>query len=104
MATEFWGAVWPQLIASVIWGAASVFILFWCKLPQTLTRLTENVEHLGKSLGVLNESVESLEKRMQVTDRIFSDILARPIDTDIISKDGTKYPPGMHRKHVKREQ
>lgn len=96
----FGNALWIELIlAPIAANLLLIAVLYFFKVPklfQTLAdglqTLTESVSSLKSAVEVLNQSCQSLQRRAEVTDRILSDIIGQPLDSEVVAKDGTKYP------------
>lgn len=85
-----------QLTPILTSTASAVFlavVVFLFKLPGVLKKNTEAVEKLTGCVAELTDMVHMNEKRHDVADRLLSDVLHHPIDTEQISKDFSKYPP-----------
>lgn len=87
------------LVGPVVANLLIVVILYLFKIPALIRSISNNIESLSAnmktltaSVNQLREAVDHIHLRQSVSDRILSDITNRPIDTEIISKDGSKYP------------
>lgn len=89
-----------ELLLSPVLSALMISAILWLfKIPKTLLETSKTIEILTTRLSDLTISVQMLvhscdrlEKRMDITDRVISDMIQQSYDSKIISEDKSKYP------------
>lgn len=101
---------WSTVVGPVIAGVILSIVLWAWKLPRFLTSQQKANEDLIRIVNSLEKVVIELTNlvrlntdRHEVHDRIISDIIEEPYDSDAIAKDGTKYPKFKKRRIFPRE-
>lgn len=81
------------------------------RVPRLFSDMSQAVDSLNKSVSALRMAVDalkvscdSLERRAEVTDRILSDLIGEPLDSQVVAKDGTKYPRIHHHRKSKSKE
>jgi hypothetical protein len=92
-------------LITIFANLAPLLIIWIFKIPARLSENSEATKNLTKATTELNStisglatSLERLERRVDVTDRLLSDIVGHPIDSGVIAEDRTKYPPVKRRR------
>lgn len=89
-----------ELISPIVSALILAAILYWFKLPQLLRdnteaikRLTEKVTDLFSDVQSAHNKIAEHQRRHEISQKLFSDILQHPVDTLHSSMDFDKYPP-----------